>query len=225
MGGRPQLKLFIKANRDVTDSLLSKGEGGEKLERGLADLVREEYGRAFQLLTTWESAARSEVLLGQIEAGEPETGLFRERPDVVVLSAEPDLTGAAWDGVADQVAEQLRSVVRALRDRLGAHVLVFNCSTVDPDHRISNYRGLAEEPVSIRAHRLNLALVGLSATEGISIIDVDRVLAELGAGPHVTHVLDYSPEACDAICREVLRVLADYGFFEERPLVMQVRAS
>jgi hypothetical protein len=62
----------------------------------------------------------------------------------------------------------------------------------------------------------------LSVREGISVIDVERLVAEHGASRHVLQAGRYSPQVNQAICQELLRVLEDIGFFEDRPLVMQV---
>ena len=95
----------------------------------------------------------------------------------------------------------------------GCRVLLVNGSTVvTPRDR--------DRSVAIAA--LNLAAVELSMQTGISVIDVDRAVAELGGDAHVNGVLSYSPEASAAIREELVRVLADYGFFDDRPLLEQV---
>lgn len=116
--------------------------------------------------------------------------------------------------------DAMLSLIRAVKQRSGAHVIVYNCSPIDPTDRVHNYHGL-DDTLSVRVHRFNLALMQLSVLEGISIIDVERVVAEIGQA-HVPSALRYSADAYQAICREVLRVLQDIGFFEARPLVMQV---
>ena len=74
----------------------------------------------------------------------------------------------------------------------------------------------------LRLHKLGLALLELSIQEGISLIDVDRQLAELGAQRHVRAAGRYSEEAYQTIGREFVRVLEDIGFFENRPLIQQL---
>lgn len=237
MGGRPELRILIKANRDVVDSLLGGEQGGGKLTKGLAEVVDEKYGAAFRVEITQEPAARSEWLVRQLEGsddpGVPSTSIWAVRPDIIVLSAQADLEGAGWDGapdpdsppfVFDLALGNLSEIVRSLKD-FGAHVLVYNCTTIDPDDQTYNYHRVDAEPAALRAHRLNLALAQLSSMEGISVIDVDLLMAELGAAAHVIGKLEYSEAACEAIRDEVLRVLDEYGFFEERPLVLQVAAG
>jgi hypothetical protein len=94
-------------------------------------------------------------------------------------------------------------------------------STVDPEDTVTNYHALEDDTPALRAHKVALTLIDLSHELGISIIDADRLLAEMGGERNVEGVGRYSPEASEVLCDEVLRILADYGFFEERPLVVQ----
>jgi hypothetical protein len=121
----------------------------------------------------------------------------------------------------EQFRQQFARLVAEIKQRLAAHIIVFNCCTYDPDDRTSSYFGVQDTP-ALRALKFNLALIDLSAEEGISIVDVDRVLAELGGGSHVTEAFRYSSDACKLIRDEFLRILQDIGFFERRPLVEQV---
>jgi hypothetical protein len=111
-----------------------------------------------------------------------------------------------------------------VKDKLGAHVLIYNVSTVEPDDHLHNYHG-RHDTWGLRAHKFNLALMELSVLDGISIIDVERLVAERGAGRHVLRAGRYSLEVSEAVRHELLRVLEDIGFFESRPLVMQVGAE
>lgn len=120
-----------------------------------------------------------------------------------------------------QFKENFVRLIRAVKEQLHAHVIVYNCSSVDPDDHTHNYHGL-EDTLAVRVQRFNLALLKISGLEGISIIDVDRLIAELGGEKHVAKAFNYSTEACQAICQEFMRVLEDIGFFEDRFLVPQV---
>jgi len=122
---------------------------------------------------------------------------------------------------AEASKQQLLQVVRLIKDQLDAHAIVYNCSTVDPADQTYNYHGIGET-IPLRIQRLNRAIIEISVKEGISIIDADRVLAEIGARENVSGVLDYSKRACQALCEETLRVMEDIGFFEKRPLIMQI---
>lgn len=121
---------------------------------------------------------------------------------------------------AEVVKAHLLRLIRVVKERVGSHLLVYNCSPIDPQDRTHNYHGL-EDTLAVRIQTLNLVLIELSMIEGVSIVDVERIVAELGQ-QHVPRALVYSAEARRAICEEVLRILGDIGFFEARPLVPQL---
>jgi hypothetical protein len=277
MGGNEKLRIFLKANQDVTGSLLSRHQGGEGLEQGLREWVKEKYQGAYEAVITHEPCARADMLLQQLEMGAvpaelAEQGMndgyviaqfqsnlwSRKDPaDVVVLSLQPEVAQPLWKhrqqgylfcptprwveswnpsqkkwfqeqfalmGTISpaQAKENLHRLIREIKQRLGAHVIIYNCSSVDPEDHVANYHGLNADPAALRIHKLNLALMQLSIQEGISIIDVDRLVAELGGGQHVVRAMTYSGAALETIGKEFLRVLEDIGFFEKRPLAMQV---
>jgi hypothetical protein len=224
LGGREVVRIFVKANEDATDGLLSIKEGGRKLDNGLADLVRAKYGPRLRLEILHESSGPAAEVRGEIEAGF--SRLLEEAPDVVVLSIQPDLVGGPVHADSgrlnvEAIQRDLLEIVRRLKES-GSRVIFFNGSTVDPLDLTSNYHGITGDTVPLRVHKLDLLVLELSVLEGISVIDVDRLVAEMGALKHVTATMDYSPDACEAICQELLRVLEDYGFFEERPLLTQI---
>jgi hypothetical protein len=121
---------------------------------------------------------------------------------------------------AARFQENLAWLIRAVKERLDAHVLVYNASTVEPGDQVHNYHG-REDTWALRVHQFNLAVMELSVREGISFIDVERLVAEHGAYRHVRQAGRYSSEVYEAIRREFRRVLEDIGFFEDRPLVVQ----
>lgn len=224
MGGG-QLSILVLGGTDLTDSLLSLSEGGSKLTVGLKGRIRDSYGSAVHLSIAHQAVAGSKETLDAVrnwcasagpESNSPAGVGFETGPDVVVLSLDP-----RNDVDMDAFGLNTRHVVRFIKDDLQAHVVFYNASTVDHDDLISNYKGV-DETLALRIHRLNLALMWLSLEEGISIVDVDRLIADLGAGAHVGAVQDYSTEASGLICDEFIRVVADYGFFEQRPLVAQL---
>lgn len=120
----------------------------------------------------------------------------------------------------DQYEENLHSIVKILKTQTDARLIVFNGSTFDPADSTHNYSHMPPT-VSERIRRLNLALLDVSIEEGISIVDVDRIAAELGGSENVEGVLEYLPLLQEAICREFLRIIDDIGFFEQRPLLPQ----
>ena len=119
-----------------------------------------------------------------------------------------------------ELAASLRGLTAEVKDEVGAHLLFYNCSPIDPSDDVFNYHRRPETMVE-RIRKLNLLLLKLSVVTGISIIDVERVVATLGMA-EVPERLCYSERAAAAIGEEVLRVLDDIGFFEVRPLLLQV---
>lgn len=201
---------------DVASVLLDSAEGGAygELDGLISD--RSEGRQAVQVGV--EETVSASTLAERMEAG---AGVWSDDGwDVVVLSGYADVvevSGLDRDGYRAAIGR----AIGVSKERLGAHVVAFNMATGDPDgHQHTFVDG--EEPFLIRAHKLNLALIELSYAHGISVIDVDRVVAELGAAAHVLGRASYSAEAIVAIQEEFVRVLGDIGFFESRPLLMQV---
>jgi hypothetical protein len=120
----------------------------------------------------------------------------------------------------DWSATALASLVGLVKSKLGAHVIIYNCSPLDPGDRTHNYVGV-EETLYWRVQKFNFALLELSVNEGISIVDAERIVAEHGEH-HVPRALEYSAEVHQQLCSEFVRILSDIGFFEQRPLLMQV---
>ncbi len=128
--------------------------------------------------------------------------------------------------LGEQTVEAYRGdflqVARELQSRLDTQIIVLGCSSYDPADRVRNY-ARSGETGSLRAHRFNLALLELSRQVGLAVVDVDRIIAEMGAGENVSALFSYSAAARLAIRGELLRVLADLGLFAEPPACMQLR--
>jgi len=220
------VKLFVKGNPAIADCVLAVADGGRRLDQGVAGRV----ARAFPATTIEVTAEPSRGFHAlRLDLESRTSTLIESRPDVVLLSIADDVATLAGLATVNEeavarVRADLVAVVDLIKAEVGAHVLVANVSTFDPDDVTSNYHGLSEEPFSLRAHRLDLMLVGVSHETGISIIDVDRCIAELGASGNVAGPADYAPPGCAAVADEIVRVLEDYGFFDERSLVAQVGA-
>lgn len=221
------LELFIKAGNDIVDGMLSKADGGSKLDRGVKELVSTDFP-GVEIIPSHEASGGFNALKAELEAGT--SSLLGAEPDVVMLSivdevnSLPDRAGDP-NAAVEIVREELVALIGLIKEKVGAHVLIASASTVDPAEKPFNYSKYDVDPLSLRAHRLSSMLVGVSHDEGISIVDVDRIIAELGADEHVESVFSYSTRACEAIAAEVVRILEDYGFFDERPLVAQVGAK
>lgn len=221
------LKLFVKANADIADAVLSRADGGAKLDEGVRELVAAGYP-GYSLDVTAEPSSGFAALRDTLVDGT--ATMLAERPDIVVLSIADDVRSLPGRGVAAEetvqgVRQDLVDVIGLVKEKVGAHVLVANVSTIDPADGTHNYHGLTEDPIPLRAHRLAHMLVRVSHEEGISIIDVDRLLAEMGAAHNVEAAMSYSPAACAVIAAEVVRIVEDYGFLDERSLVGQVGAK
>lgn len=222
-----QLKLYVKGNADIVDAIASRRDGGGKLDRGVSELVSERFP-GYEITTTVEPSGGFAALREELESGS--ATMLDAEPDIVVLSIADDVRvlasrGANSEEAVQNVKADLVSIVDLIKQKLGAHVLVANASTIDPDDATHNYHGLEADPLPLQVHRLAHMLVGVSHEEGISIVDVDRLIAEMGAVDNVESAISYGPAACAVIAGEVVRILEDYGFFDERTLVAQVGAK
>ena len=217
VGGKATLDVLVQASNDILDCLVSLDEGGLKLERGLVARVHECTQGSTTVRLRHASADTSERLLVEVRA---DPALLTDA-DIVVLSVASDVTpNGTGEEAARRFEESMEELTRLAKDR-GAHVIVFNASSFDPTDTTSCYSGVDDTPALFVQH-LNCALIRLSMLDGISIIDTDRIISEIGGRSHVEKLLSYSPHACDLLCRELVRVLDDYGFFQDRPLLAQV---
>lgn len=225
MGGQPTLNLLIWAGSDVANSLLSFQEGGAKLHRGIRDLIQEKYAAKFEINIIQKPWSNSEEVLKTIQKeGNAKNGL-EKTTDIVIFSIQSAITESGDKALSVELYYQyLVQIVRLIKEKIGAYIIFFNCCCLDPQDCVHNYYNL-DDSLSVRVQKLNLALMKLSMQEGISIIDVDYILAELGGDRHVLKALDYSAEAWEAISLEFLRVLEDVGFFERRSLLIQLGQS
>jgi hypothetical protein len=268
MGGGRRISVFLKGNGDLADSLLAMGEGGQKIETGLRQLLHSSYGGQLEVEIFHEPSGPLGTLLrpavpqpdlpGRFGGGSqfalaPVTKLFERTCDVVVFSLEADIARPVWrhrktgvhvsppaerdrerggQGLSEEyelqglvaVEDFQRDFTRLVQDikkRLAAHVIVFNCSTFDPHDRGRNYFGVPDTP-ALRALKFNHALIEISAQEGISIVDVDRLIAEMGGESNVTRAFEYSPRAHELIRDEFVRILHDIALFQNRPYLKLV---
>jgi hypothetical protein len=216
-GGSPTLTVLVGANDDVRDCVLPHARGG-KGDWGLAERVKDYTKGTITVALRHSRAASAEQVLAEIRADPSALADV----DVVVISIEADasVTSPSPDAAAARFGETMREIARIVKDN-EAHLIVFNGSTYDPADPPSCYDGVESTPALV-IHQLNCVLIGQSVLDGLSIIDIDRIMAEIGGRSHVEKPLSYSPHACDVVCDELVRVLDDYGFFENRPLLAQV---
>ena len=221
-----KIKSFVVGGADVVNAAVSTADGGAKLDMGVRELVASEFPGVV-IETLHERSSGFGELRSALESGD--SGLIDEQPQIVLLSIARDVvelgrTGVGVENGVRRVESDLVAVIELIKEKVGAHVLVANVSTLDPSQKVSNYHDIDYEPLSLRAHRLDLMLVGVSHDEGISVIDVDRKIAELGGAVGVNAVFDYTIAGCETVAGEIVRVIDDYGFFDDRPLLAQVGA-
>jgi len=108
----------------------------------------------------------------------------------------------------------LERIIARIRARSSAPILIYNVSAAVPGESVHAYEGL-EETLSTRIRRFDLALIELSARTGVSIIDVDRIVARGGADRLKLDTLHLTAEACQLVAQEVVRVLEELGCFAE----------
>jgi hypothetical protein len=100
------------------------------------------------------------------------------------------------------------AIVARLRARSDAPVLIYNLSSVAPGEAVHDHQGL-EDLLSTRIRRFNLGLIALSQQTGVSIIDVDAVVARGGADRMKLDTLHLTAAGARAVAEEVVRVLDD----------------
>jgi lysophospholipase L1-like esterase len=114
--------------------------------------------------------------------------------------------------VAESMAN-LTSVVEQIRERSEAPILIYNVSPITPGEAIHCHQGLGDL-YSTRIRRFNLGLIELSEKTGISIIDVDSLLARNGADALKLDTVHLTPEGYRLVAGEVVRVLGDLGVLD-----------
>lgn len=104
----------------------------------------------------------------------------------------------------------LGGLVARIRAAGDPHILVYNLSPIVPWERIHCYDGL-DETLGERIRRFNLALAGLSREAGISIVDVDALLARAGAARLKLDAVTLTADGCRLVAEEVVHILAERG--------------
>jgi hypothetical protein len=106
--------------------------------------------------------------------------------------------------------ENLEAIIQRIRARSDVPILVYNVSTIIPGENVHNYQGL-DETYATRCKKFNLALTALSMETGISIVDVDAVIARAGADNTKLDAMHLTPEGYRLVAQEVVRILGDLG--------------
>jgi lysophospholipase L1-like esterase len=113
---------------------------------------------------------------------------------------------------AEQSLANFEAIVARLRRRTDAPILIYNVSAVVPGEIVHCLQGLGEI-LATRLRRFNLAVAALSERTGVSIIDVDGLVARHGADRLKLNALHLTPEGHRLVAEEVARVLDDLGLF------------
>jgi hypothetical protein len=103
-------------------------------------------------------------------------------------------------------------IIAGIRERSTAPILVYNVSAVVPGESVHCHEGL-DEILSTRIRKFNVALAELSQRTGISVIDVDAVIARGGADRLKVDAIHLTADGCRRVADEVVRVLEDLGCF------------
>ena len=203
---------LLEANGPVPVSLLARG------------LPLAPYTPAAQFSRAVFDADADVVVLSLLQ--EMTSTLLRHRRDGYLLYAANLEAWAAAD--RDWIREEfvftgaldvetsvrnLEAIVARIRQRSDVPILIYNVSSVVPGDQVHSYQGL-EEIFSTRIRRFNLGLIELSQLSGISIIDVDTIVARAGADRVKLDPVHLTADGCRLVAEEVVRVLDDLGRFD-----------
>jgi lysophospholipase L1-like esterase len=109
---------------------------------------------------------------------------------------------------------QLERVVARLRRERERPILVYNMSFVVPAERIHWHAGTTDS-LSTRIRRFNLALIEIARRVPISIIDVDDIVARMGAARVKLDTVHCNAAGHRAVAESVARVLAEHGLLRQ----------
>ena len=115
--------------------------------------------------------------------------------------------------VAESMAN-FASLVEKIRKQSEAAILIYNMSPIVPGEAIHCHQGM-EDSYSTRIRKFNLGLIELSGATGVSIIDVDSLVARKGADALKLDTVHLTPLGYQLIAEEVVRVLEDLGVLNE----------
>lgn len=220
MSSSSSLKIVVKDSEAMGDVVLSRSAGGSKLERGLAERLSDINADIDYQVSVERYTGVTDLFEGEITSGSP---------DIVILTLAGDMERLkSVESPESDVSAVRADIVRAIRrikSEVGAHIFVTNVSTLDPADPVFNYHGLTEQPWTLRGHRLNLMIIGVSHDEGVSIVDIDRVIAEAGGDGSVEAAARYTTTGCEAVVDEMVRIIEEYGFLDDRPVMEQIGAA
>jgi hypothetical protein len=124
-----------------------------------------------------------------------------------------DFTVTDLLGVEESM-QNLRGIVQRIRATSEAPILIYNVSSIIPGETVHCFQGLGEI-YATRCRRFNLGLTEISEDLGISIVDVDAVIARAGADKLKIDAMHLTPEGYRLVAEEVIRILVDLGVVSE----------
>lgn len=112
----------------------------------------------------------------------------------------------------EQSMRNISEIVTRMRANTDAPILIYNMSAVVLGESVRCYTGLPEV-LSTRIRRFNLGLTELSRETGVSVIDVDRIVACGGADRLKLDTLHLTAEGCRAVAGDVVDALDELNCF------------
>jgi hypothetical protein len=116
----------------------------------------------------------------------------------------------------DESMANFTAIIERIRQRSQAPILIYNLSPIIPGEALHCHQGL-DETYSTCIRKFNLGLIELSEKTGVSIVDIDSLLARKGADALKLDPVHLTSEGYRLVAAEVVRVLADLGVLESEP--------
>jgi hypothetical protein len=200
---------------------LLEADGVVPTDVAARDALLGDYSAASQFSTTMYSAGADAVVLSILP--DVAASLARHRADGYLFHATEGQTWPSADREwlerefvqleppdVERSMSHLEGVIARIRASSAAEILVYNLSPVIPGDWVHAYAGL-EDHFASRIRRFNVGLIDVSERTGVSIVDVDTVLARAGAEMHKLDVYHLTPTGYRLVAEEVVRILEDLG--------------
>jgi hypothetical protein len=110
----------------------------------------------------------------------------------------------------DASADNILKIIERIRETSDRPILIYNVSSYVPGESLHCYEFIGTT-LSSRIKQYNCNLIEISGQTGISIVDVDRLVAGEGAAGMKIDVLHLNARGYELIGREVVRILDDIG--------------
>ncbi len=114
------------------------------------------------------------------------------------------------------------AIIDAIRAHRDVPILIFNVSSLTPGEALHCYQGL-EGTLSSRIKEFNVGLIRLSEETGISIVDVDSLVARSGGEALKLDTTHLTPDGYRIVAEEVIRILDDLGRFSAEDCEVPLR--